>query len=130
MNGIKGRFMVRFFAVVFAATSLLSTNGCSDNNGDSGNGGTIVDPQPQPCEVNGTAIAVFKNESQRSTYDVIVDGAGIGSINPKQSITTVVSAGKHRVEFRFSNTTTRACTPADADFPQCTSKVVWCTSDR
>ncbi len=128
MKAIGKRVSVGVLVAFFSAATLLSPTGCSDDNGDSGK--STVAPDPKPCEVNGTANAVFKNESQHSTYDVILDDVTIGSISPKQSISTIVSAGRHRVEFRFSNSTTRACTTANTDFPQCTSKTVWCTGDK
>lgn len=90
-----------------------------------------TEPEPPPdCERNHTASVAFKNNSDRTTYDVIWDGSRIGTIRPGKSTTRTVSAGRHSMVFRFANTRQNACSSASPSIAQCSSRCFTCDVDR
>lgn len=82
------------------------------------------------CEKNQTADLTFENRSLNSTYDVILDGANIGSISTIQTIKRTVAIGSHTFYFRFSNTGAIACSEANPNLAQCESHVFSCSNGQ
>lgn len=78
------------------------------------------------CEVNQTGRVYFINNSNsNSTYDIIWDGAKLTTITPGEtSITYTITANiTHTLVFRFTNTSTDACTSSAPVIPQC--QTIW-----
>lgn len=118
-------FAILSTVVLLGSATILGTAGCAE---------TATEPEPPPpepaCQRFNTADVSFENRSGRSTYDVILDGAGIGSIGPGRSITQTVAAGvEHSVLFRFANTAAPACTEARPVWIRCTSNTLSCSAD-
>jgi hypothetical protein len=87
----------------------------------------VVDPRR--CEIDGTATVEFANKSSRTTYFVVVDGARIGTIRPKESITRVVAAGEHAVRFVDANSNENTCHASNPVFAQCSNMIMSCSAD-
>lgn len=81
------------------------------------------------CEVNNTAIVTFSNKSASSTYAVLWDGSIITTLAPGEtSESYTVSAGiQHTLLFRYSNSTTAACSQSTPTLAQCSSINYFCT---
>ena len=100
----------------------ITAGGCDEDGG-------VVGPYRQSCEVNHTATVEFANKSTRTTYIVVVDGARIGTIGPKESITQVVAAGEHAVRFLAYNSTENACHVSNPVFAQCSNMIMSCSAE-
>jgi hypothetical protein len=97
-----------------------STTGCLEDE--------VMGPPPD-CQENHKATMQFKNESGAATYDVVLDGAEIGTIGPGKSLTRDMAAGHHTFAFYFAGTSNMACNTSTPNLAQCDSHVFSCDSE-
>ena len=100
------------------------TKGCMDITATNYNATATVDDGSCKylCQVNQTGEVYFKNLSNTNkVYDVIWDGVNIATVAPNQSsaVFTYPASVQHTLVFRFSNTSTNACTPSTPFLTQC-----------
>ncbi|MDZ4725879.1 MAG: hypothetical protein SH817_06970 [Leptospira sp.] len=81
------------------------------------------------CQKNSTATVYFINESNSSrTYDIIWDGVNYATVSPNaKSATFTVASGSHSLLFRFTNTTTQACSPSTPNIAICSNMYYSCS---
>jgi hypothetical protein len=90
--------------------------------------GTEAPPPPPACQTSNTADVAFRNNNARNVYQILWNGAVIGTLPPgRTGLNRTVPAGTpHTLTFRIANTTTNACAPSGAVLTQCTSTVFSC----
>ena len=134
-----------FFAALFTMTAFAITTymactkdacaGVSCQHGGTCSGGNCTCPtgytgtrcETQTCAANSTAWVQFSNRSASSTYSIVWDGSVITTIS--SGVTSdffVVNSGQHTLEFRYSNSSSDACTISTPNVAQCSSMVYWC----
>lgn len=117
-----------FFVVLFA--SVAGTAGTS-HCGETGGGSDVpTGPTVADCEANNTAKIRFRNSSNSNrTYTVIWDGATLATVSPGSETQqfTVAAGVQHTLVFRFTNTSTNACTPSTPTLAQCAARIISCT---
>ena len=109
--------------VALAAGSLLiwvlaSLPGCSKG----------IDPET--CEKHNTAWLTLANNSDRTSYTVLIDGSRVASLSPGEKETKEVAAGGHTVIFKIANSDELACNPASPKLATCEKKTIGCSVDR
>lgn len=113
-----------FFVILFA--SVATTAGTSHCDP----GGSTTGPSASDCEANNTANIRFKNNSNTNrTYTVIWNGSTLATISPGSETEqfTVAAGVQHTLVFRFTNTSTNACTPSTPTLAQCAARILSCT---
>jgi len=104
-------------------TNTEATNFCSSIIADDGS--CILS-----CETNQTGEVFFSNISNTNrTYDIIWDGVKIATVTPgnDSEIFTYAANIQHTLEFRFTNSTTLACTASTPVLSQCQRVFFNCT---
>jgi hypothetical protein len=135
---------ILFVLAIFSATlyTACTKDACKDvscKNGGSCNGGSCVCPtgysgtrcetKVLSCVTNNTAEVQFSNRSSSATYTIMWDGYIITTLAAgATSSTYTVASGQHTLEFRYSNSSTSACTPSTPVLAQCSSMEFWCTN--
>lgn len=102
---------------------------CSGGNCSCPSGYTGTHCETQTCAANNTASIQFSNRSANKTYSVVWDGSVITTL--AAGVTSdyfTVAAGQHTLEFRYSNSSTDACTLSTPNVAQCSSTVYWCSN--
>jgi len=102
---------------------------CSGGSCTCPTGYTGTNCQTLTCEANSTALVQFSNRSASSTYSVLWDGSVITSLSP--GVTSgyyTVASGQHTLEFRFSNSSSDACTVSTPNVATCSEMVYWCSN--
>lgn len=81
------------------------------------------------CQTNSTGTVYFLNTSNTSrTYDILWDGVIWATVTPNgRSSTFTVASGAHTLLFRFTNTTTQACTPSTPNIAICSNTYYSCS---
>ncbi len=90
----------------------------------------VQQSQSRPdCEKNSTATIYFINTSNTNkTYDIIWDGSIWATVAPNgRSATFTVASGQHTLLFRFTNTTTQACTQSTPNIAACSNVYYSCS---
>ena len=90
----------------------------------------VTTPDVAECEKNTTAGVTFENKSNTNgTYDVIWDGSKVFTLAPgaKSTEMTVAATVQHTLTFKFSNTSTLACTSGSPILAICAHQNYWCT---
>jgi hypothetical protein len=90
----------------------------------------IQQSQTRPdCEKNSTGTVYFINNSNTNkTYDIIWDGSLWATVTPNgRSATFTVASGQHTLLFRFTNTTTQACTSSTPNIAICSNVYYSCS---
>jgi len=82
----------RASVLAIAVLGLLVVSCSSDDSSDSS------------CDVTNTATINIRNSSSNTPYQVVLDGAPIGTITPGDTWPRVVSAGSHTVQFLSNGT--------------------------
>jgi hypothetical protein len=91
---------------------------------------TPVVPVVAACQANNTADIKFENRSNiNRTYDVVWDGSNLmvlapGTISAAKTVSANVA---HRLDFKYTNTSTLACATATPNLTTCSSQTYWCT---
>lgn len=95
-----------------------------------GPGCDVKNPLASDCSSNNTASISFGNRSNNSTYTIIWDGATKATIGPGQTSAPFDAAAgvAHTLLFRFSNTSTTACSASSPVPAQCSSPVYSCSA--
>ncbi len=110
------------FLLAILFSGVLLWVGCPGEKSSTG-------PVTPDCQKYNTAKIYFENRSSNSTYDVILDGARIGSIGTGQSMSRTVAAGEHTILFRFANLSSIACSQAHPNLATCACETYYCTND-
>ena len=92
---------------------------------------TLTEPEdPIPaCEQNNTATVSFENRSVTNrSYDIVWDGVHIATIGPwEKTKVFTVSTGKHKLDFKVSNSGDKACSTSWPVLSRCEAYSWFCT---
>lgn len=99
---------------------------CVCVNGYSGS--NCQDEPPAPCVASNTAQLCITNASTvNRTYDIILDGVRIMTVSPGQERCAIVAAGRHLLQFFYTNSSVRACSDSNPVFTRCTTESFICS---
>jgi hypothetical protein len=118
INGLRiaGTLLAAAVSLILVAGIL----GCNDPS----------EPERSDCEKHGTGTLTITNRSRSTVYYVLVDGVRTATLGPDDSTSRTVTAGSHRVEFRYAADNTRACNIAYPSVPQCSNYGISCACER
>jgi hypothetical protein len=81
------------------------------------------------CEVNNTAKIRFSNRSSNKTYTIVWDGVNKTSLGPGETSEYYTeSADQHTLQFKYSNSSTEACTLSSPTLAQCSQQEIYCSN--
>lgn len=111
--------------IIVACAAVVGLGACAEDDP------TGPDQTSSLCEINHFAAVTFKNNSRRSTYDVLLNGSRIGVIAAGASISRNVPADiSHTVLFKYSNSNQNACSQSNNSFVQCSNRILSCSVDQ
>ena len=118
-----------FLMIILVCTLLITTLTAPGCKNPVGANDDEKKEERNDCEKYETAKITFKNNSRYSTYNVILDGSTVCTIEPGKSHTRIVASGSHTFLFIFTNTGNPACSTGYPNLAICECATYSCRAD-